>query len=221
MKKSSQLCRTMLIAAVVLTPVWGFAEGSRNQRSGDAMSNPDMNQTQSSFENQATDMAGGREGIVGKYDVVPVPRGKLVDEKGGALDQIVKNKNGETLGTIEKLMKDTKTGKIQYVVIELDETKDQLPVQWSQLKQKGGHLTLNASKKNLYPIASSVYSKDMSPEVSQYMDEINKVRRQPKKEGGGPGAPGLPFDSVGGFGSSGPPNGPAPGYEDGHPSSKR
>ncbi len=221
MKKRNQLCRTMLIAAIVLTPVWGFAEGSRSQRSGDAMSDPAMNQSQSSFEKQATDMAGGREGLVGKYDVVPVPRGKLVDEKGAALDQIVKNKKGETLGTIEKLLKDTKTGKIQYAVLELEETKDQLPVQWSQFKQKGGNLTLNASKKDLYPIASSVYSKDMSPEVSQYMDEINKLREQPKPKAEGPGAPGLPFDSVGGFGSSGPPEGPAPGYEGGHPSSKR
>ncbi len=221
MKKSNQLCRTMLIVAIVLTPVWGFAEGSRSQRSGDAMSDPDMNQPQSSFENQATDMTDGREGIVGKYDVVPVLRGKLVDEKGGALDQIVKNKKGETLGTIEKLMKDSKTRKIQYAVIELEETKDQVPVQWSQFKQKEGHLTLNASKKDLYPIASSVYSKDMSPEVSQYMDEVNKARKQPKSKTEGPGAPGLPFDSVGGFGSSGPPPGQAPGYEGEHPSSKR
>ncbi len=221
MKKSNQVCRTILIAAIVLTPVWGFADGSRSDRPGDAMVDQNMNQSESSFEKQATDMTGGREGIVGKYDVVPVLRGKLVDEKGGRLEQTVKNKKGETLGTIEKLLKDTKTGKIQYAVLELEETKDQLPVQWSQFKKEKGYLTLNVSKKDLYPIVSSVYSKDMSPEVSQYMNEINKVREQPKAEEGGPGAPGLPFDSVGGFGSSGPPPGPAPGYEGGHPSNKR
>lgn len=220
-KESNGLGRTMLIAAIVLTPVWGLAEGTRSERPGDAMVDQNMNQSESSFEKQATDMTGGREGIVGKYDVVPVRHGKLVDEKGGPLDQTVKNKKGETLGTIEKLLKDTKTGKIQYAVLELEETKDQLPVQWSQFKQEKGHLTLNASKKDLYPISSSVYSKDMSPEVSQYMGEINKLREQPKPKGEGPGAPGLPFESVGGFGSSGPPPGPAPGYEGGNPSSKR
>lgn len=222
-KESNGLSRTMLItaiAAIVLTPVWVFAQESRSQRPGDAMSDPGMNQP-SSYEERATDMTGGREGIVGKYDVVPVRHGELVDEKGGALDQIVKNKKGETLGTIEKLLKDTKTKKIEYAVLELEETQDQLPLQWSRFKQENGHLTLNASKKDLYPIASSVYSKDMSPEVSQYMGEINKLRKQPKPKGDGPGASGLPFESVGGFGSSGPPPGPAPGYEGGNPSSKR
>lgn len=233
MKQSSQLCRTILIAAMVLTPVLALAQ-NRSQRSGDAMADPNMNQP-SSYENQATDMTGGREGIVGKYDVVPVLRGKLVDEKGGPLDQTVKNKKGETLGTVERLLKDTKTGKIQYAVLELEETKDQLPVQWSQFKQEKGHLTLNASKKDLYPIASSVYSKDMSPEVSQYMDEINKVREQPKPKGGDPNAggtdrPGITVGPKGADiveGGSGPnlpralPPGGAPGYEGGHPSSKR
>ena len=220
-REKNRWCRAVLMAAMVLTPVWGFAEGNRSERPGDAMSDRNMNQLKSSHEKQATDMTGGHEGLVGKYDVVPVRRGALVDEKGGALDQIVKNKKGETLGTIEKLLKDTKTGKIEYAVLELAETKYQLPLQWSQFKQEKGHLTLNVSKKDLYPVTSSVFSKDMSPDVSQYMDEINNVREQPKPKSDGPGAPGLPFESVGGFGSSGPPPGPAPGYEGGKPSSKR
>jgi hypothetical protein len=211
----------MLITAIVLTPVLVFAEGSRSERPGDAMSDQNMNQPKSSHEKQATDMTGGREGVVGKYDVVPVPHGKLVDEKGGPLDQTVKNKKGETIGTIEKLLKDTKTGKIEYAVLELEETKYQLPLQWSQLKQEKGHLTLNVSRNELYPEISPNYSKDMSPDVSHYMDEINKVRKQPKAQSEDPGAPGLPLDSVGGFGSSGTPPGPAPGYEGDHPSSKR
>lgn len=219
--ESNRLFRTMLVAAIVLTPVWVFAAGSQSERSGDAMSDQKMNQPKSTYEKQATDMTSGHHGIVGKYDVVPVRQGELIDEKGGPLDQIVKNKKGETLGTIEKVLKDTKTGKIEYAVLELEETKDQLPLQWSQFKQEKGHLTLNASKKDLYPITSSVYSKDMSPEVSQYMDEINKLREQPKPKSGDPGAPGLPLDSVGGFGSSGTPPAQAPGHEGGNPSSKR
>ena len=220
-KESNRLFRTMLIAAMVLIPVGVFAEGSRGERAGDSMSDPNMNQPKSSFEKQATDMAGGRQGIVGKYDVVPVREGKLVDEKGGPLDHIVKNKKGETLGTIEKLLKDTKTGKIEYAVLELEETKYQLPLQWSQFKQEGGKLTLNASKNDLNPETSSIYSKDLSPDVSHYMDEINKVRSESKPKSGDPGAPGHPLDSVGGFGSSGTPPAQAPGHEGDHPSSKR
>lgn len=94
---------------------------------------------------------------------------------------------------------------------------------------------MNASKNDLYPIARSVYSKDMSPEVSQYMNGINKVRKQPKPKGGDPNAggtdrPGIAVGPPGQDieeGGAGPimpralPPGGAPGYEDGHPSSKR
>lgn len=219
--KQERLCGLMLMAVIGVTPVCVVAEGTLSERPGNAMSGQKMNQPKTTHEKQTTDMTGGREGIVGKYDVVPVRLGELVDEKGAALDQTVKNKKGETLGTIEKLLKDTKTGKIEYAVLELEETKFQLPLQWNQFKQENGHLTLNAAKKDLYPTTGSLYSKDMSPDVSHYMDEINTVRSQPRSQGGGPGAPGLPFESVGGFGSSGPPPGPAPGYEGGEPSSKR
>jgi hypothetical protein len=222
--------RTMIVAAMLLMPSLALAQASGGSSD---MSGQKMNQPKSSLEHQAIDMTGGKQGVVGKYDVVPVRGGELVDEKGGPLDQIVKNKNGETLGTIEKLLKDTKTGKIEYAVLELEETKYQLPLQWSQFKQEGGHLTLNVSKTDLHPVTSSVYSKDMSPDISHYMDEINKVRSQPKPKSGDPAAGGtdrpasagtMGEASVGGEGPSGtpalPPGG-APGHEGDHPSSKR
>ncbi len=265
MKRSQRMSYMMIVMGMLAMPNWVSAEGSP----GDVDPGQKMNQPKSSVEKQATDMTGGRQDVVGHYDVVPVRRGELVDEKGKHLDQIVKNKKGETLGTIEKLLKDTKTGKIEYAVLELEDTKYQLPLQWSQFKHEGSNLTLNATKNDLRPSNSSIHSKDMSPDVSHYMEEINKVRSQPKAKSGdstaggtdrpaaagpmgesavggqgpsgtralppgpapghegdqsqtgGPGAPGLPFNSVGGFGSSGPPPGPAPGYEGGHPSSKR
>ena len=37
----------------------------------------------------------------------------------------MKNKKGETIGTIEKLLKDSKTGKVEYAVLELADTKFQ------------------------------------------------------------------------------------------------
>jgi hypothetical protein len=230
-KDRNRLCRTTLVAAIVLTPVVAFAEGTAHP--GDSSPGQKMNQPKSSHEKQATDMTGGQQGLVGKYDVVPVRRGELVDDTGGALDQVVKNKKGEVLGTIEKLMKDTKTGKVEYAVLELADTKHQLPLQWSQFKQEQGHLTLNLSKEELLPATSSVSAKDKSPDVSQYMDDINKVRSQPKPKGGDPAAGGtdrptsagpMGESSVGGQGPSGTralPPGPAPGHEGDQPSSKR
>lgn len=199
----------VLVAAGLLVPYWANAESLDNGSSGQQ-----MNQPKSTMEKQAVDMTGGKQGIPGKYDVVPVRQGELVDEKGGSLDQLVKNKQGETLGTIIKLLKDVKTGKVEYAVLELAETKYQVPLQWSQFKREGGNLTLTASKKELNPSVSSIYTKDMSPDLSQYMDQINKVRSEPKPKGEDPASGGLPMDSVGGFGPSlSLPPGPAPGYE--------
>lgn len=231
MKGVNAICHAITVAAILSMPNWVLAQASGGG-SGDTMSGQKMNQPKSSLEHQAIDMTAGKQGVVGKYDVVPVRQGELVDEKGGHLDQIVKNKKGEILGTIEKLLKDTKTGKIEYAILELDETKHQLPLQWSQFKHEGGNLTLNASKNDLYPTTSSVYSKDMSPDVSHYMDDINKARNQPKPKSGDPAAGGtdrpasagpMGESSVGGQGPSGTralPPGPAPGHEGGQPSSK-
>ncbi|MDK2741278.1 MAG: PRC-barrel domain-containing protein [Nitrospira sp. BO4] len=149
-----------------------FAEGEQKPTS-----------SKPSVEKQATDMTGGQPGLVEEYDVVPVPRGALVDDKGIALDQVVKNSKGETLGTIEKLMKDTKTGKIEYAVLQVDGTQHQLPLKWSQFKVTGGQLTLNATKEELQPSTNAAQAKDKSPDVSTYMEEIDKVRREPKPQG--------------------------------------
>ncbi|GKS62799.1 hypothetical protein YTPLAS72_01030 [Nitrospira sp.] len=229
MNRVSSASQTVIMVAILAIAGWASAETP-------AGSDKSMSQSKSipsnALEGQATDMIDRQGSIGSKYDVVPVRRGELKDEKGGALDQVVKNKKGETLGTIEKLLKDSKTGKTEYAVLELKDTKEQLPLQWSQFKQEQGKLTLNAAKKDLYPVASSTYSKDLSPEVSQYMDEINELRNQPKPKGGqtdqntgGPAATGpMGESSVGGGGPSGTnplPSGQAPGYEGGHPSSKR
>jgi hypothetical protein len=210
-------------------------QGASGDQPGSSMTAPGpgqaQNQPKSSMEKQAVDMTGGKSGIPEHYDVVPVRRGELKDEHGGMLDQEVTNAQGEKLGTIEKLLKDTKTGKIEYAVLELADTKYQLPMQWSLFKQQGGKLTLKASKKDLQPNVNSTLTKDMSPEISQYMNEINKVRQQPKT-GGGIGIEQQPAsagsmgeDTVGGGGPAGtralPPQDRAPGFEGGDPSSKR
>lgn len=229
MNRLGRISYTMVVTVLLAIP--GGTPAEVLAGSGNTTSNSKSTQS-GNLQNQATDMIQGQGGISEKYDVVPVRRGELKDEKGGLLDHVVKNKKGETLGTIGRLLKDAKTGKTEYAVLELEGSKEQLPLQWSQFKQEKGMLVLNASKSDLYPIASSSYSKDMSPDIAQYMDEINTLRSQPKpksgQKGGDVGAPSgtgpMGESSVGGGGPSGTrslPPGPAPGYEGGNPSSKR
>jgi sporulation protein YlmC with PRC-barrel domain len=186
------------------------------------------------IDKRSMDMTGGKSGVPEHYDVVPVRLGELKDETGGMLDREVTNQQGEKLGTIEKLMKDKKTGKIEYAVLELAETKYQLPLQWSLFKKQGDKLTLKATKEELRSPVSSHLAKDNSPEISQYMEEINRAR-QGSKTGGGLGiqdetnrpasAGSMGEDKAGGGGPSGTPSlpqsGQAPQHEGGNPSSKR
>lgn len=185
-----------------------------------------------SIDKRSMDMTGGKSGLPEHYDVVPVRRGELKDEKGAMLDHEVKNQQGETLGTIEKLLKDTKTGKIEYAVLELADSKYHLPLQWSLFKQQGDKLLLKATKEELRTPVNSSLAKDNSPEISQYMNEINSVRQNPTGGQKGIGITDQPAgvgsmgeDKAGGGGPAGtralPPQGQAPQLEGGNPSSKR
>lgn len=169
----------------------GASDGVSNQKSS----------VSKSLQEQATDMTDRQGELRGKYDVVAVRRGELVDAKGAPLDQVVRNKKGETLGTITNLLKDVKTGQIEYVVLEVADTKYQLPLQWSQIYRESGKLILHASKGDLNPTNSSAYAKDLSPDLSHYMNEINQVRNHPKpKSRPGQGSLGTGESEVGGSG---------------------
>jgi len=68
------------------------------------------------------------------YVVLPVPRGDLeAVKKNPLLHKDVLDDHGNKVGTLEKLILDTKTGKIAYAVISLDDGR-LAPVPWSDLK---------------------------------------------------------------------------------------
>lgn len=185
-----------LLLGIVGLEVGSYAAGGAS----DGVSNR-KSSVSKSLQEQATDMTDRQGELRGKYDVVAVRRGELVDEKGAPLDQVVRNKKGETLGTITNLLKDVKTGQIEYVVLEVADTKYQLPLQWSQIYLESGKLILHASKGDLDPTNSSVYAKDLSPDLSHYMDEINQVRNHPKpKSRPGQSSLGTGESEVGGSG---------------------
>jgi hypothetical protein len=184
------------------------------------------------MDQRSMDMTGGQSGVPDHYDVVPIRAGELKDDKGAMLDHEVRNPQGETIGTIQKLLKDTKTGKVEYAVLELADTKFQLPLQWSLFKQQGDKLMLKATKDQLRSPVNSDLTKDHSPEISQYMNQINAVRQDPTGGEKGIGITNQPAsagsmgeENVGGGGPAGtralPPQGQAPGIEGGKPTSKR
>lgn len=227
------------IAFLLATSSPGFTQGSRDGSStstadstmgkGAGTSTP----TQPSHLDKKTDLTGGKQGIPEEYADTPVRQGQLEEVKGSQYaNASVFNMQGAEIGKIQQVLKDTKTGDIEYVVFVSNESKRAIPIRWSQFVTKGDKLQLNMKKEDIQNPVSMNASKDMSPDIKQYMDKMEQVREAPTAPGN-PGIPGqkgsgatgsMGEESVGGggpSGTSGLPAGQAPGFEGGNPSSKR
>lgn len=181
-----------------------------------------------------TDLTGGRQGVPEEYADTPVRQGKLIELKDSKyINAPVYSSEGEELGKIQQVLKDKKTDDIEYVVFVTEWSDRAMPIRWSQFQTKGDKLQIKLKKEELQNVVTMNSDKDMSPDLKEYMDQINQVRSHPTTTPGHPGLPGqrgpgvtgpMGEDSVSGPGRSGPstlPPGQAPGFEGGHPSSKR
>jgi hypothetical protein len=182
---------------------------------------------------KTTDLTGGKSDIPREYADTPVRQGKLQEVSDSKwLQKSVKGSQGETLGKITQVLKDQKTGDIEYVVLTPNDSKTTLPLRWSQFQDKNDHLQLNMKKEELKTALNAPISKDRSPDLQTYMDEVEKARSSAPKAGHGTGsATGAPAaagpngeEATSGGGATGPsalPEGRAPGLEGNNPSSKR
>ena len=160
-------------------------------------------------------------------------QGSLVELKDSPYkNATVHSLQGEAIGKIKEVLKDSKTGEIEYAIVIPNETQRPVPLRWSQIEKKNDRLQLSMNKEELRSSVNMTNNKDLSPDLKQYMDSIDRVRSQPTVPGN-PSVPGqkgseatgsMGEESVGGSGPSGTsglPPGKAPGFEGGHPSSKQ
>jgi sporulation protein YlmC with PRC-barrel domain len=179
------------------------------------------------------DMTGAGGSVPKAYAVLPVPVGELTTTNSNVLlNKPVKDQNGHTLGTLEKLIVDTHSGAIEYAVVAIENGTHLHPVPWSaiQVKRNGsGPLTamIDTSKYQIMPSNMREDSMDLSPSIKQMVKEMQVLRdREPRKSEardrnlivkepaiGGP----MGEDKAGGSGLSGeralPPQKDSPGYE--------
>lgn len=217
------------IAFVFATGVPAFSEPSGSSTMGAGGSSP----TQPVVPDKKTDLTGGKSGIPEEYADTPVRQGKLEEVKDSKyLNATVYGTNGEEIGKIQQVMKDTKTGDIEYVVFVSNESKRPQPIRWSQFKTKGDKLQLTLKKEDIQNAVPMSSSQDKSPDLKEYTDKMGQVRQAPTVPGN-PEIPGqktpntvgsMGEDTVGGGGPSGPsalpPASKAPQFEGGNPSSK-
>ncbi|HEU4685343.1 MAG TPA: hypothetical protein VFS39_12640 [Nitrospira sp.] len=176
-------------------------------------------------KDKRTDLTGGQQGVPDEYASDPLPQARLKEIKDSKwLNQPVFSPQGEKLGTIKKLLKGDKSEEIDYVFLEVADSKSARPMRWSQFQQKGDKLTLNMNKDQLLPMVNRTDVKDMSPDLAMYMDEIEQKREEPKPfvgpgDGRGtnrpvPSSGGMGEDqAAGNLGTRGAPPGPAPQFE--------
>ena len=172
-------------------------------------------------KDKRTDLTGGQQGIPDEYSTTPVRQGSLKEVTDSKwLNQPVTNNQGEKLGTIKKVLKDEKTQNIEYVFFEIADSRDARPMKWSQFQQNGDKLVLNAKKEELLPNVNRTETKDMSPDLAMFMDDIEQKRAEPKGSSGQSpsgdpgslsGASTMGEDQVGATRT--PPPTPAPGFK--------
>ena len=180
---------------------------------------------------ERTDLTGGGQGVPEEYATTPVRQGKLREVSDSKwLHQPVVGTQGESIGEIKQVLKDQTTGQIEYVILTPKDSKTPVPLRWGQFEEKNNQLQLKIKKEDLKTALNPLSSKDTSPDIQEYMSQINQLRSEPKLAPSSGTATGVPpvgpwgEDKVSHGGPSGYqalPEGKAPGFEGGQPSSKR
>jgi sporulation protein YlmC with PRC-barrel domain len=102
------------------------------------------------------DMTGGK--IPPKeHKLAPaVPEGNFkIADQHEFLHKQVKNRQGQDIGTIDKIIVDSSTGRVAYAEVALKETNQMVPIPWSFFNMQDGAAILNASKEQLEQAGSN------------------------------------------------------------------
>ena len=201
-----------------------------DMRESHESTNPKMSEatkeTTKPDETDITETKGDKGAVPSKYTILPVARGKKVEVDNGMVGSTVKNPKGEDLGSIEELIMDSETKKIEYAMIKIGDSDQLKAFPWSSFKvdKKSGDVVLNMTKEQLQP---GLGSTDQSPDLSELEKQLETLREQEARKAPRHGlgiteepAAGGPMgeSQVGGEGPSGPralPPGPAPGFKGG------
>jgi hypothetical protein len=98
------------------TPAFSEPAGSGNMRSG--------NESAAQSLTPETELPGGKAGVPESHADDAVPQGNLEEvEDSKYLNATVYNTNGEEIGRIQQVLKDTKTGVTEYIVFVSKESR--------------------------------------------------------------------------------------------------
>ncbi len=128
------------------------------------------------------DMTSTKDATPGEYAVLPLARGEKREVTDSSLvGDEVKGKDGKIIGSLDKLIMDTKTGKIEYGVVNLADTHETWPILWNSFKvnKKTGEVTLNLTRDQIPGEKALEESKDLSPDIKKLMKDMQKSMGKP------------------------------------------
>lgn len=174
-----------IVLAATICIIWGASIALADSSSGTANVGGGMPSPDRVPKDNRTDLTGGQKGVPDEYATTPVRQGSLTEVTDNKwLNKEVTNKQGEKLGKITKVLKDQKTQKEEYVILEIAGSPDARPLPWARFTQEGNNLILNAKKDDLLPSINRTDTKDMSPDLAMFMDQIEEKRAEVKPQVG-------------------------------------
>jgi len=116
-----------------------------------------------------------------QYAILPVPLGEFkVSKEDRLLRRPVKDLDGKLLGSLDSLIMDSNTGKIEYAVVLLKETNDLQVVPWPYFSMRGkgkkGELVLNTKEFQLFPETTGKDAMDQSPEIKEIIRDVQQAK---------------------------------------------
>src|SRR6185295_8390858 len=133
-----------------------------------------------------TNTKGETGAVPTKYTIMPVARGKKVQVDNEMIGSTVQNSKGENLGSLEELIMDSETRKIEYAMIKIGDSGNLRAFPWSAFKvdKNSGNVVLNMTKEQLQP---GVSAKDHSADLSALEQQLQTLRQQESHKGARPG----------------------------------
>ena len=176
-------------------PVSGFAEitgeGAVTREGGagsPAVKEREMTGVGSMSQRDAT----GTQSMATKdYLLLAVPQTERTKaEKHGLSDSTVKDLEGRPLGTLERIIMDTKTGKVEYGVVSMASDDRLIAVPWNAFKvnRETGNVRLNLTRDEMNTYLVPKEFNQLSPSLKELMTEVEQSRFDVKNAPRNPGS---------------------------------
>ena len=119
-----------------------------------------------------------------EYAILPIPLGEFkVSNEETIRRGPVKGMDGKVLGSLETMIVDSETGKVEYAVVRLKETNELQAIPWPYFTMKGkgerSELVLNTKEYQLFPELSAKDQKDRSPAIDKLVKEMRQAKASP------------------------------------------